>query len=82
MKEVLHQVLTKSILNKRNYSGLGYPAIVEEICNKNELVFNLDDEYNSWEVDWWANITTKSGDEYCEVSGSMYYGTISLNFDV
>ena len=80
MKEMLQKQLTQSILNKQKYKGLGCPSIIEEICKNNNLTFNIDDEYNSWEVDWWAEITDKDGVLFCDVNGSMYYGTVELTF--
>ena len=80
MKNNLYNSLQQSLINKKNYSGLGCPSIVEEVCNNNNLDFEINPEYNGWEVDWYGEILTYEGDHYCNVYGSMYYGTINIEF--
>ena len=53
------------------------PALFEGICDQNNWKFKLNEEYNGWEVDWWANIEMK--DCIISVSGSMLYGTAHLS---
>lgn len=53
------------------------PAIFEQVCEENGWEFILGDEYNGWEVDWWADIKLK--DCIVGVGGSMLYGTASVS---
>ena len=52
------------------------PATFEGVCADNGWTFELEEEYNGWEVDWWADIITDNG--IIHVYGSMYYGTATL----
>lgn len=81
MIEQLRRAVTESILFKTKYVGLGYPAIIDEVCEKNNLVFEMNPDTNGWEVDWWGEIKTESGEVYGEAHGSMYYGSLRLNFN-
>lgn len=82
MENDLKQLLLTKLKTKQNYKGLGYPSIIEELCESNDLKFEIDPEYNSWECDWWAIIYDSEKRPYCNVSGSMYYGTITLDFNI
>lgn len=52
------------------------PGIFEDVCKTNNWKFELDDDYNGWEVDWWGDIITDSGTVH--IYGCMYYGTAIL----
>jgi hypothetical protein len=52
------------------------PALLSSICDYNNWTFEMDDDYNSWEVDWCGEIKTQNAT--ISVDGSMYYGTINL----
>lgn len=79
MKGEIYMLILQAIINKQEYNGVGFPSIIEEVCRYNHLQFDLDFDYNGWEVDWWANILTEDDKLYCKVSGSMYYGTVKIN---
>lgn len=53
-----------------------YPSLFELVCNINNWEFNIDEDYNGWEVDWSADIITDSGT--IVINGSMYYGSAFL----
>ena len=53
------------------------PAIFEQVCEENGWEIILGDEYNGWEVAWWADIKLK--DCIVCVGGSMLYGTASVS---
>lgn len=39
----------------------------------------MDLDYNGWQVDWWAKII--ANDITINVSGSMYYGDVKLEYE-
>lgn len=52
------------------------PALLSSICDYNHWDFYIDDDYNSWEVDWSGEIKTQNAT--ISVDGSMYYGTVNI----
>lgn len=52
------------------------PALLSSICDYNQWNFYIDDDYNSWEVDWTGEIKTQNATIF--VDGSMYYGTVNI----
>ena len=55
------------------------PGVFEQVCEENGWEFNIDSDYNGWEVDWCAYITV---DSYTiNVCGCMYYGTANLTLN-
>ena len=55
---------------------LACPFAVEQTCDENGWAFEMDLDYNGWQVDWWAKIITS--EVSIDVSGSMYYGKTEL----
>ena len=55
---------------------LACPYAVEQVCDENGWAFEMDLDYNGWQVDWWAQITINN--IVINVSGSMYYGNVEL----
>lgn len=52
------------------------PSILERVCKDNNWVCKIGEEYNGWEVDWWADVIIKKI-TVC-VGGSMYYGYANI----
>ena len=52
------------------------PGLLSSICDYNHWDFYIDDDYNSWEVDWIGEIKTQNAT--ISVDGSMYYGTVNI----
>ena len=52
------------------------PALLSSICDYNNWEFEMDDDYNGWEVDWTGEIKTHNAT--ISVDGSMYYGTVNI----
>lgn len=52
------------------------PGVFEQVCEENGWEFNIDSDYNGWEVDWWGDVTIN--DVIVDIYGCMYYGTAKL----
>lgn len=52
------------------------PGVFEQVCEENGWEFNIDSDYNSWEVDWRGDVTIN--DVIVDIYGCMYYGTAKL----
>ena len=48
------------------------PGLFEKVCENNHWNFELDFDYNGWEVDWQANVRINK--QIIRISGTMYYG--------
>lgn len=58
---------------------LACPNAFEQVCDENGWMFEMDLDYNGWQVDWWAKII--ANDIIINVSGSMYYGDVKLEYE-
>jgi hypothetical protein len=58
---------------------LACPNTFEQVCDENGWIFEMDLDYNGWQVDWWAKII--ANDITINVSGSMYYGDVKLEYE-
>lgn len=63
------------------YESLNFlcPGILERVCKNNNWVCHINEEYNGWEVDWWADVIIKNI-TVC-VYGSMYYGNAKIKIN-
>lgn len=52
------------------------PGVFERVCEENGWEFNINSDYNGWEVDWWGDVTIN--DVIVDIYGCMYYGTAKL----
>lgn len=61
---------------------VGSPDLLETALVGTGLYFGDDWKTNGWEVDYWGSIYDENTDEkVAEVSGSMYYGNLSIDFE-
>ena len=60
------------------YESLDFlcPSILERICEDNNWVCKVNEEYNGWELDWWADVIIKK--ITIHVYGSLYYGYANI----
>ena len=77
-KEAIRKAI-ESFIN--GYNGvhiidLACPNAFEQVCNENGWIFEIDLDYNGWEVDWSGQIF--ANDIIINVFGSMYYGNANL----
>lgn len=52
------------------------PGFFEKECERIGWKFDIDYDYNGWDVDWWGTITADKNK--INIYGSMYYGTATL----
>lgn len=58
---------------------LACPNAFEQVCDENGWIFEIDLDYNGWEVDWSGKVF--ANDIIINIFGSMYYGSVNLEYE-
>lgn len=78
MKEIIEKIANREI-EKHHFVGV-CPRYFEDLCEINNWNFDLNSDYNGWQVDYWATITIDNT-KVVYINGTMYNGTADLYFE-
>ena len=75
LEQVIKYLIDKGI-DRFYFISNACPVFFEKECERLHWKFEIDPDYNGWDVDWCGTIITDK--QEIKIYGSMYYGTATL----